>query len=207
MVKELSAQHLIHITLNSGDERISPRSEGRDDIIAMLKPVVAAGDGELAGLYITMEAAHVFTLGWQPDTPAVRCYLAKEPNPTLWKQAEGRASSSCYATAHSGHRIEVSNMNVRYAATLGLLISWYLIYPRTPNQPISQWKIVKKFDSAAGCHAALEDQWARAKEHRKDLQIAQPGIHPEVKKSMLAVTESEANSKCIASDDPRLKRK
>jgi hypothetical protein len=92
VVKELSAQHLIHITLNSGDERISSRSEVSDDTIEMLKPVVAAGDGELAGLYITMEAANVFTLGWQPDTPAVRCYLAKEPNPTLWKQALGEGS-------------------------------------------------------------------------------------------------------------------
>jgi hypothetical protein len=92
VVKELSAQHLIHITLNSGDERISPRSEVSDDTIEMLKLVVAAGDGKLAGLYITMEAANVFTLGWQPDTPAVRCYLAQEPNPTLWKQAQGGGS-------------------------------------------------------------------------------------------------------------------
>ena len=92
MVKELSAQHLIHITLNSGDERISPRAEGRDDIIAMLKPVVAAGGGEIAGLHILMEAANVFTLGWQADTPAVRCYLANEPNHALWKQTEGAAN-------------------------------------------------------------------------------------------------------------------
>src|SRR5215469_11789973 len=41
----------IHITLNSGDARISPRSEVGDDTIAMLKPVVAAGSGEVAGLY------------------------------------------------------------------------------------------------------------------------------------------------------------
>ena len=98
-------------------------------------------------------------------------------------------------------------MNVRYAATLGLLISWYLIYPRTPNQPVSQWKILKEFDSAAGCHAAMEDQWAKAREHRKNLQTAQSDIHPEVKVSMRAATEAEANSKCIASDDPRLKSK
>jgi len=92
VVKELSAQHLIHITLNSGDERISPRGEGCDDIIAMLKPVVAAGRGEIAGLHILMEAANVFTLGWQADTPAVRCYLANEPNHALWKQTEGEGS-------------------------------------------------------------------------------------------------------------------
>jgi len=83
---------LIHITLNSGDARISPRSEVRDDIVEILKPVVAAGDGKVAGLYVTLEAADVFTLGWQPDAPAVRCYLAKEPNPTLWKQTEGEGS-------------------------------------------------------------------------------------------------------------------
>jgi hypothetical protein len=83
---------LIHITLNSGDERISPRSEVSDETIAILKPVVAAGGGEIAGLHILMEAADVFTLGWQADTPAVRCYLAEEPNPTLWKQTEGEGS-------------------------------------------------------------------------------------------------------------------
>ena len=83
---------LIHITLNSGDARISPRSEVSDDTIAMLKPVVAAGGGEIAGLHILMEAANVFTLGWQADTPAVRGYLAKQPNPALWKQADGQGS-------------------------------------------------------------------------------------------------------------------
>jgi len=83
---------LIHITLNSGDERISARSEGRDDIIALLKPVVAAGGGELAGLHITMEAADTFTLGWQPGAPAVRCYVAKGPNAALWKQTRGEGS-------------------------------------------------------------------------------------------------------------------
>ena len=98
-------------------------------------------------------------------------------------------------------------MNVRYASALSLLIGWYLMYPRTPNQPISQWKILKTFDSAAGCHAALENQWAIAREHRKALQTPEPSLHPEVKASMQAATESEANSKCIASDDPRLKKK
>jgi hypothetical protein len=83
---------LIHITLNSGDARISSRSEVSDDTIAMLKPVVAAGGGEIAGLHILMEAANVFTLGWEADTPAVRCYLAKQPNPALWKQAGGQGS-------------------------------------------------------------------------------------------------------------------
>ena len=83
---------LIHITLNSGDARISPRSEVPDNAIQIIKPVVAAGGGELAGLYIVMEASNVFTLGWQADIPAVRCYLAKEPNPALWKQTEGEGS-------------------------------------------------------------------------------------------------------------------
>ena len=83
---------LIHITLNSGDARISLRSEVDDDTIAILKPIVAAGEGEVAGLYITMEEADVFTIGWQADIPAVRCYLANEPNPALWTQTEGQGS-------------------------------------------------------------------------------------------------------------------
>jgi hypothetical protein len=83
---------LIHITLNSGDARISPRSEVRNDIVAMLKPVVAAGSGKIAGLHVTREAADVFTLGWQPEAPAVRCYLAKEPNAALWKETGGEGS-------------------------------------------------------------------------------------------------------------------
>ena len=83
---------LIHITLNSGDERISPRTEVRNDVVEMLKPIVDAGGGEIAGLHITMEAADTFTLGWQPGTPAVRCYLAKAPNAALWKQTEGEGS-------------------------------------------------------------------------------------------------------------------
>jgi len=83
---------LIHIILNSGDARISPRSEVSDDTIAMLKPVVAAGGGEVAGLYITMEGADIFTLGWQANVPAVRCYLAKQPNPALWTQTGGQGS-------------------------------------------------------------------------------------------------------------------
>jgi hypothetical protein len=83
---------LIHITLNSGDLRISPRSEVRDDVIERVKPIVAARGGEVAGLHITMEAADVFTLGWQADAPAVRCYLANEPNAALWKRTEGEGS-------------------------------------------------------------------------------------------------------------------
>ena len=85
-------ESLIHITLNSGDARISPRSEIDDDTIALLKHVVALGEGEVAGLHITMEGADIFTLGWQPDTPAVRCYLGKQPNPALWKQTGGQGS-------------------------------------------------------------------------------------------------------------------
>ena len=77
---------LIHITLYSGDARISPCSKVSDDTIAMLKPIVAAGGGEIADLDIMLEAADVFTLAWQPDIPAVRCYLAKQLNPALWKQ-------------------------------------------------------------------------------------------------------------------------
>jgi hypothetical protein len=83
---------LIHITLNSGDARISPHSEVRDDVIQRIKPTVAAGGGVLVGLHIVMESADVFTLGWEANTPAVRCYLAKQPNPALWTQTGGQGS-------------------------------------------------------------------------------------------------------------------
>ena len=83
---------LIHITLNSGDARISPRSEDYDDAIEMIKPIVAAGGGELAGLHITMESTDTFTLGWQPGAADVRCYVAKGPNAALWKQTGGEGS-------------------------------------------------------------------------------------------------------------------
>ena len=85
-------------------------------------------------------------------------------------------------------------MNVRYVSALSLFVGWYLMYPRIPNQPLSQWKILKKFDWAGECHAALEDQWAIAREHRKALQTPEPSLHPEVKASMQAAAESEANS-------------
>ena len=83
---------LIHITLSSGDARISSRSEVHDDIVEILKPIVDAGGGEISDLHVVFESASVFNLGWHPDAPAVRCYLAKEPNPPLWKQAGGQGS-------------------------------------------------------------------------------------------------------------------
>jgi hypothetical protein len=89
-LRKLIANSLTHITLNSGDARISPRSEACNDAIQIIKPIVAAGGGEVGGLHITMEAADVFTLGWQANVPAVRCYLAKQPNPTLWTQTGGQ---------------------------------------------------------------------------------------------------------------------
>ena len=83
---------LIHITLNSGDARMSPRNEVHDGIVTRLKPIVAAGGGAVSGLQFEFESAEVFTLGWEPGVPAVRCYLAKQPNVALWMQAGGQGN-------------------------------------------------------------------------------------------------------------------
>lgn len=40
---------MIHITLNTGHTRISPRSEVSDDIVDTLRPLVRAGGGPLPG--------------------------------------------------------------------------------------------------------------------------------------------------------------
>ncbi|MBV8772749.1 MAG: hypothetical protein JO166_10555, partial [Deltaproteobacteria bacterium] len=61
--------------------------------LEMLKPIVRAGFGMVAGLRIALESHHVhnnteawvFTLGYKADAPAVRCWLSRTPNPDLWQ--------------------------------------------------------------------------------------------------------------------------
>src|SRR5262249_838833 len=60
----------------------------------MLKPIARAGFGMIAGLSIVLETHHVdadhaetwvFTLGFNPDAPAVRCWLSRTRNPDFWQ--------------------------------------------------------------------------------------------------------------------------
>jgi hypothetical protein len=82
---------LVHVTLNTGGSRASARAEVTDDKMAMIKPMVAAGDGVFGGLHIRFESTEVFTLSWQADVPAVRCYLARRQNNALWMRAGGQS--------------------------------------------------------------------------------------------------------------------
>jgi hypothetical protein len=88
------------------------------------------------------------------------------------------------------------------------MVGWYLMYPPTPNLRLSQWEILNIFDSATECRNAFEDQYSLADFNRKELQ--DKGIDilsnaKSIKSKERAAMDSEANSKCIASDDPRLK--
>src|ERR1700751_3525435 len=81
---------LSHVTLNTGDARLSPRSEMRDDVVDMIKAVVAAGEGTVIGLHIVLESLTVFTLGWHSGRPAVRCWLSSERHPESWRSVGGQ---------------------------------------------------------------------------------------------------------------------
>ena len=85
-------------------------------------------------------------------------------------------------------------MNVRQAAALALL-GWYLMAPPINERigldlgaPLSQWQALASFDTAAECKASLKAK------NRLALVLGNS-----------RVTETMANSVCIASDDPRLK--
>lgn len=77
---------LYHFTTNTGHVRESPRAEVGDDIIAMIKPLIVRGGGEIHGLHIAMLPGPIkaFELGWIADKPAVRCELERETE-SQWK--------------------------------------------------------------------------------------------------------------------------
>lgn len=72
---------------------MSPRSEVDDRTLDMLKPIVRAGFGSVAGLFIVLETHHhdgeaetwIFTLGFKPYAPAVRCWLSRSRNADFWQ--------------------------------------------------------------------------------------------------------------------------
>lgn len=86
---------LLHLTLTSGHVRESPRREVGNDIVALLRPIVAAGRGVVHGLNITIERSRpggaAFNLGWSsdPTAPDVRCLLCWDPraHAAWWDEA------------------------------------------------------------------------------------------------------------------------
>jgi hypothetical protein len=83
---------LAHFTVTNNNLLMAPRSEVDERTLEMLKPIARAGLGMVAGLSIVLETHHlgsdeletwVFTLGFKPDVPAVRCWLSRSHNPNF----------------------------------------------------------------------------------------------------------------------------
>lgn len=82
---------LLHLTLNTGDVRESPRSEVCDDVIALLRPLITAGGGRLPGFAVayTVELWRhgreaIFTI-WTPDhAPILTGGLAQDDPAPVW---------------------------------------------------------------------------------------------------------------------------
>jgi hypothetical protein len=101
-------------------------------------------------------------------------------------------------------------MKLHHAAALALLV-WYLMFPPmnswpgTPwidrSAPSSKWSKEAAFDSARDCEIAREKQemdFARAvKSEMAKHHETHPNLSSQIDEGVL----------CIASDDPRLKRK
>jgi hypothetical protein len=91
-------------------------------------------------------------------------------------------------------------MNPRPAAALAL-IGWYLMAPPMHNgapnydAPLRSWNMSKAYDSARDCEADRE----AAKQACAQV--------PDVEKPFTGCADTFDRSRCIASDDPRLKEK
>jgi len=85
---------LAHFTVMNNNLLMSQRSEVDELTLEMLKPIARAGLGMVAGLSIVLETHHlgsdeletwVFTLGFKPDAPTVRCWLSRTRNSDFWQ--------------------------------------------------------------------------------------------------------------------------
>ena len=93
-------------------------------------------------------------------------------------------------------------MSLRHAAALALA-GWYLMVPPilqeddsvriNPEAPIGQWSVLKSFDSAEACN-----------EIKQTLERSNRNLEPAETNDQLK-KDSALNTKCIATDDPRLK--
>jgi hypothetical protein len=118
-------------------------------------------------------------------------------------------------------------MNLRHAAALAL-VGWYLMVPqpdapgRAPNvnAPLSQWNQMGAFDSASNCEKERESRRRLAvkalDEVQQEIDAVPDSTQPLVKVAPKVAQDSvdvssfaigiEA-SRCVASDDPRLRKK
>jgi histidinol phosphatase-like enzyme len=108
-------------------------------------------------------------------------------------------------------------MNLRHAAVLAS-IGWYLMVPessrRMPllletNESLSQWETRQSFDTAQECKAAqhkIHTYLEAATSRRLKEDGSQKAYVGDPVSQMLWAEEAKiAASKCIATDDPRLK--
>ena len=123
---------LSHYTILTRDLRMAPRSEVDDHAIEMLKPIVRAGLGMVAGPAILLEShqvhndteAWVFTLAYKHETPRVRCWLSRTANPDLWQFGGPEPPAPWLAVALLD---EAANLTAEQAFMLGdaeLRVAW-----------------------------------------------------------------------------------
>lgn len=89
---------MLHLTLNTGHVRESPRGEVGDDVIAALRPVLLAEGGPLPhppGYVLGVArvgGGEVYTIssvmgtGDPEPVPLVTCWLAREDAEAVWRQ-------------------------------------------------------------------------------------------------------------------------
>jgi hypothetical protein len=93
-------------------------------------------------------------------------------------------------------------MKARHAAALAL-VGWYLIQPpgMDATVPLNQWPIHHRFDSIAECEARIHKLDDAVRSSAYQARLGSLGLSPELEHGSFAVR----NSKCISTDDPRLK--
>ena len=126
---------LAHFTVTTGDLRMSPRSEVDDRSMEMLKPIVRAGFGAVAGLSIVLETHHldhkaetwVFTLGFKPYEPAVRCWLSRTSNPDFWHFGIPEPPAPWLAVASLDNTANLSPEQISMLGDSGRCVAWALL--------------------------------------------------------------------------------
>lgn len=96
---------MLHLTLNTGHARRSPRSEVADDVVARLRPLVAAGGGPIPGptpgytVRITHEGQDaIFTVSHE-ETPVLTAGVATANPWKVWEALLTMAPITVMTTA------------------------------------------------------------------------------------------------------------
>jgi hypothetical protein len=126
---------LAHFTVTTQKLLMVPRSEVDERTMEMLKPIVRAGLGMVAGLQIVLEShqvhegteSWVFTLGYKPDVPAVRCWLSRTPNADLWQFGVPEPPAPWLAVALLDEATNLTNEQVLALGDAERCVAWALL--------------------------------------------------------------------------------